>query len=142
MHVCGMAKGSSDPFEQLRALAESGRRIKLAPGVVGKTSQVLLGLLAIWAVILWRLSPGEPWFSGALLLVGAVLTGLFYVWSGQMQTFAKENPALALMEGADITEYKRFEAQAKGNVAIALTPPVADPDQPVVAIDPPGPDRQ
>lgn len=59
-----------------------------------------------------------------------------------MEDFAKENPALALMEGADITEYKKFEAQSKGQLHLPHSAPSADPEKPVItAMEPLGPDK-
>ncbi len=127
----------TNPIETLKGLAESGRRIRLAPGVVGKTSHTFLGLLALWGIVLWKLTPSEPWFSAALIGVGLVMTWVFHRWSQQMQQFAKENPDLALMEGADITEYKKFEARIKGRKKIEPSPLTADRDPPpAIALDP------
>jgi hypothetical protein len=40
-------------------------------------------------------------------------------WCRESREFAVANPALALMEGADITDYQRFQAEMKG---VALLP--------------------
>lgn len=77
-----------------------------------------------------------------MIAAGALATYVFSTWSKRMEDFAKENPALALMEGADITEYKKFEAQSKGQLRLPQSAPSADPEKPVItAIETPGPDR-
>jgi len=52
------------------------------------------------------------------LLLGSALLFTLYAMreTKSMRDYAVKNPALALMEGADITEHQRFEAQAKGQL--------------------------
>ena len=52
-----MSDASPDPIAFLKGLAQSATRIRLAPGVLGKTHTVMLGVIALWVVVLYRLSP-------------------------------------------------------------------------------------
>ena len=117
---------SPDPIKWIKGLAESATRVRLAPGVVGKTTFGFLGLCALWGIIFWRLGT-DPWLNVPLFAGGCIATLVFLQWSKQTRKFAEDNPALALMEGADITEYKKFEAQSKGQVQIEATPVIPDP---------------
>lgn len=109
--------GSIDPIEWLREAAESAKRIRLAPGVLGKSSWLTYGVAAAWVVVLWRIS--EHMLQNGLLFGGAILFTLYALRETKnMRDYAVANPALALMEGADITEHQRFEAQAKGQLPV------------------------
>ncbi len=52
-----MSDASPDPIAFLKGLAQSATRIRLAPGFLGKTHTVMLGVIALWVVVLYRLSP-------------------------------------------------------------------------------------
>ena len=103
----------SGPIEWLKRLGESSTRIRLAPGVIGKSSTMWIGLIVAWVVVLARLSATEFILDGALFAGGVFLSLLVLRETGHMRAFAEKNPELALLEGADIIEYKRFEAQSK-----------------------------
>jgi hypothetical protein len=126
-----------DALKVIRSLAETaGRRIKLAPGVIGKSSLLYLGTVVLWGIVLWRLTPDNPLFDGLLISCALMVTLLVRRETRRMRDFAVANPALALMEGADITEFKRFEEQAKGLPAVDRSPVIVDPTRPP-AIDVP-----
>src|SRR5579859_1743330 len=115
-----------DPYEILRRLAESYRQIRLGRGVVGKTGHATLGLFALWAIILFRLS--DSWLLDSLLFGGGVIiTGIYCWWTKKTHEFAEKNPGLALLEGAELIEYQRFEAQAKGLASVSGLPAIPDP---------------
>lgn len=102
-----------DPATVVEGILSSGRNIRLGRGVVSKTSYVA-GLTAIvWAGIVWRWS-ADLTMNAGLLIVGLLLTA-FSVWfiSGT-QRFAERNPAQALLEGAELLEWQKMEAAAKG----------------------------
>src|SRR5260370_34000845 len=105
-----MPEKTSDPIEWLKGLAESATRVRLAPGVIGKSTYINIGIVVLWAIVLFRLSPSELWLDAALIACAAVAA----VWGRRecrhMREFAVANPALALIEGADITEHQPFEA--------------------------------
>lgn len=125
-----MATGQppQDPFEIAKRLSESFREVKFGGGVVGKTAYTTLGVIGLWAIVLFRLSETSPWwFNGGLLAAGVVGTWFGWWWVTRTQKFARENPALALLEGTQLLEYQRFEAEAKGMLPrpgpVAVTSP-------------------
>lgn len=85
-----------------------------------------LGAAAVFAVTVWRMTPDNLLFDGFLALFG-----LIFLWFARservaMHDFAEKNPALALMEGAEITEHEKFIAQSKfGREATVL---IVDPN--------------
>lgn len=128
-----MLPPDSDAPVWLRQLTESYKGIRLARGVVGKTSYALMTLLGLWAIIVFRLSTDlvmNLFLGGS----GLIATAIFIWWTRSTQLFAERNPAQAILEGAQLLEYKRFEAQAKGNPQIASSPPIKDPSFPVTSI--------
>ena len=94
-------------------LGESYSQIQFGPGVVGKTSRATLALLAVWGVILFRLST-DLGMNTFLVGGGLIATMIYKWWVDKSHTFAEKHPDLALMEGAQLIEYRKFEAQAKG----------------------------
>jgi hypothetical protein len=117
----------SDPIAWLKTLAQYATRIRLAPGVLGKTHTVMLGIIALWMVVLFRVSATEPLLDGALAIGAGIGTWVGLRWCREARAFALANPALALMEGADITEHQRFEAEAKAGVLPIGLPSVPSP---------------
>jgi len=73
----------------------------------------MVALIAIWGIILWRLS-SDVFLDGALMVGGLIATSAFVWWTRKTHAFAERNPGLALLEGAQLLEYQRFEARAKG----------------------------
>lgn len=112
---------AGDPLELVRKLSESYRQVRFGPGVVPKTSRAMIGLLAVWVIIVWRLS-ADLALDTALVIVGVIATGLFVWWVRRTHDFAERNPALALLEGSQLVEYQRFTAQLKGQVVDEASP--------------------
>ena len=132
-----MPDGNPDPItDWIKKLAESATRIRLAPGVIGKSTYINVGTVVLWAIVLWRLSPTEFIFDGILIGCAVLAT----LWGQRqcrlMREFAIANPSLALMEGADITEYKKFEAEAKSIKNVGKSPLTTDPNKPVISAIP------
>lgn len=132
---------SMDPIEWLKEAAESAKRVRLAPGVLGKSSWLTYGVAIAWIVVLYRLS--DNLVLDGLQLAGVILFTLYAMReTRKMRDYAVANPALALMEGADITEHQRFEAQAKGQLPVGThLISTADPTRaPLIGHVQPGPE--
>lgn len=123
-----MSNSNSDPTAWLGKLTETYGRIKFPRGVVGKTSQVMIALLILWAIIALRLS-GNSWFD-PLLVVGLVATAVFIWWARSTQGFAQRNPGQAMLDGAEFLDYYKFEVQAKGLLPPGDSPLITDPERP------------
>lgn len=131
-----MASDSPDPVAYIKSLAVSGLRMRLAPGITGKSSFIYVGLITLWGIVLLRLSPNEYIFDAALIGAASFMTWIGMRECRKMREFAVANPALAMMEGADVIEYSRFEAEAKGLIGRDRTPSIADPVPPALPITP------
>lgn len=130
-----------NPIDVISRLAETHRQIRFGRGVVGKTGHATIGVIGLWGLIIWRLTE-NLWFDIALIGGGLVVTLIYAWWVKSTQAFAKENPGLALMEGAELLEYQRFEAQAKGlpsAVGVGLIVAPSAPNR--ITSDPQQPDR-
>jgi hypothetical protein len=119
-------------LEGLGVKAESAGRVRLGRGVVGKVTNAFIAVAVVVAAAILSLS-GQPWLIFALALLFALG---FFVYQRSILNFARRNPHLALMDGAEVTDYKRLELAAKG---IPLPPPsplMGDPQNPVVDVLP------
>lgn len=117
----------SAPPDWLSKLGESYSQVKFGPGIVGKTSRATLGLMTVWAVVVWRFSP-DAWQNVFLLAGGCIVTIMYWWWVNKTHTFAESHPDLALLEGAQLIEYKKFEAAINGKT-IPAAPTIPAPDQ-------------
>ncbi len=115
----------ADPEELLRRAVEAGRNIKFGRGVVGKTSYAVIALIGMWVVVVWRLG-SDPVMNCFLLASGAIVTGAFIWWAAATQRFAERNPAQAMLEGGEMLEYQRWEAQTKGGRGANRGPRIAE----------------
>lgn len=89
--------------------AEALDRIRLAQGVVGKSS-IVAGLIVIaLAVIAWNLR--DP---GYLIAVACILLLLFGIYFIGVLWFAHKNPGVALLEGAELIQWRQLEMGVKG----------------------------
>jgi hypothetical protein len=132
-----MSSADGDPGSDiLKRLGETYRSVRLGRGVVGKTGHAMLALLGIWAVIAWQLSD-NLYRDFGLLIAGTAATAIFWWWTRSTQQFAERNPAQALLEGAELLEYQRFEAQIKGFPPIKDSIRVTDPTQSLPAPEEP-----
>jgi hypothetical protein len=104
---------TNDPMLDLRNILESGKSIKFGRGVIGKTSHIAMANLGVWSVIVFRWGDNLV-VDGGLMAIGLAATAFSVWWTKSSQSFANQNPAQAMLEGADFVEYRRMEMQAKG----------------------------
>ena len=80
---------------------------------MSKTTYVAALPLIVWLAAAWRWN-GAVSDNIGLLIAGAAST-LFAIWYIlATHRFAEKNPALALLEGAELLEWQRTEAAVKG----------------------------
>jgi hypothetical protein len=84
-------------------------RIRLARGVVGKSSYVALSAMLALAVAAWGLKG-----NAALLSLAGIILFLFVVYFVGIIRFANRNPGLALLEGAELIQWRQMEISAQG----------------------------
>jgi hypothetical protein len=124
---------ADEPNPILNYLKEIGGVFKLGSGVLGK-SAIVIGILMVAVIAaVWR-SHSDFAIVGALL-IGA---GLFFLWFNRVLGFASKHPDLTLLEGAEWTGWKRFEAEAKlglgtekeqiGQAELAALPGTSNPN--------------
>jgi hypothetical protein len=126
------------PQELIRSLSENFQKVSFGGGVVGRTAHAYWGLLAIWLVIVYRLS-ASVLLDGVLVGSGLIITGAVMWWVKRTHTFAERNPVQSMLSGSEFVEIQRYMAQAKGLpnpettalVEVAPSgPPSSDPKQP------------
>ena len=103
--------------------------IRLAHGVVGKTSIVAGIVFLVLGGITWRLP------VDSLFLFGGMIAAGFFVYLLAVMWFAHKHPEQALLEGAEIIQFRQQEMAAKGlptppSSPLTLNP--ADPPQPPI----------
>lgn len=119
----------SDPHDTpqwLRRLASTYQGVRFGRGLVGKTSYAVVALIPVWLIIVTRVS-SDLMLDGALVGSGAFITVGVLWWTGSTQRFAERNPAQAMLDGGELLEYQRFEAQAKGLAPLRDNLLTADP---------------
>jgi hypothetical protein len=95
-------------LEQVGINASSLDRIRLARGVVGKASYVAgAALLALGAVALVL---REPLY---LLILAICVLLIFVVYFGGVLWFAHRHPGVALLEGAELIQWRQMDMAAK-----------------------------
>ena len=103
---------------------EAFDRIKLGRGVVGKVSYVAAAALLVLAAAALRIS-GVWLFAG---LIGAtVIVFLAYIMG--ILWFATKNPGIALLEGAELIQWRQMEMGVKGVKSIPQEPNIEPPQQ-------------
>jgi hypothetical protein len=120
----------------LNKLSETYSQVQFGPGVVGKTSRATLALMGVWAVVLFRLS-GDLWMNSFLLAGGIIATGIYRWWVNKTHTFAESHPDLALLEGGQLIEWQRWEAEINGQI-LPKTLPIPEPRPQVEGPSPAG----
>lgn len=110
-----------DLARTLLARMQALGHIRLARGVVGKASVVAGIALLVLGGIAWRIGP-------ALLLVVAGMVMLtFFVYLTAVLWFAHRHPEQALLEGAEIIQYRQLELAASH---VPEAPPLAPTEPP------------
>jgi hypothetical protein len=94
-------------------IKEIGGALKLGSGLLGKSAIALCVWLGIILIAVFRL-------NSDFAIVGVVAVGGigFFLWFFPVIGFAKKNPAEALLEGAEWSGFKKFQASAKNHPSL------------------------
>jgi hypothetical protein len=106
-------------LKSLGIKADSFSNFRFGPGVVGKISLVVTSAIIVLGIIAIRTS--------SEILLGALSVGVIGLaaWhSKTIRSFAKDNPALAILEGAEYVAHQQIYLAAKGQAI--------PPDQPLI----------
>ncbi len=115
-----------------RLTASVSGLFKFGPGIMGK-SAILLGLLFVGIIVL------AIWPSPIALAAWALGAVAFFLWYFPMLRFARENPAQAMLDGAEWRIWKQFEITARQLPPSAGgTQPMFDPGVAPPALPSPG----
>jgi hypothetical protein len=125
--------GIASVFKGIGISAEALDRIRFGRGVIGRVTFVALAVFAILGIVADRVS-GNYFLIG----IGAAAAVLFLVFLFKVLDFAKKNPAIAVLDGAELITWRQLDLAAKGipNPPAAVSLP--DPDA-LLAIPPPLP---
>jgi hypothetical protein len=88
--------------------ASSYDRVRLSRGVVGKSSYV--AGLALIVLIVAAYSSKDTTYLLAIAILAAIIFVVFFVGA---LWFASKNPGLALLEGAELIQWRQLEMTAK-----------------------------
>jgi hypothetical protein len=106
-----------ETLEQAGINASTLDRIRLARGVVGKTSYVAGAAILALAVVAWGLRDPSYLIADAVLVVI-----LFVVYFIGTLWFANRHPGVALLEGAELIQWRQLELAAKSMPVITDLP--------------------
>jgi hypothetical protein len=114
------------PTEEIieRIAQSAGGAFRFGKGIVSRSSVVLLVFMI--AVALTVLGLPGLWKLAGLGIGGAV----YLIWYFASLRFTKEHPDLALLDGAEWSAWKKFEASAKGVPALGDASPITNPQLP------------
>ena len=111
--------------EILKTLVKAGiidpRDLVHAPGVVGKTNTVVLGLMAVFGVAAWRLGD-HPWFVVGDLALAIFVTAGYFVF---VIYFVRKYPAEMLLS----EKYYSEHLKSKNQPVILAPPETLEPEE-------------
>jgi hypothetical protein len=96
-----------DVARTLLARMQALGHIRLARGVVGKTSVVAGIALLVLGGIAWRID------AASLPMMAAAVVVAFFVYLAAILWFAHRHPEQALLEGAEIIQYQQLQMAAR-----------------------------
>jgi hypothetical protein len=104
---------TEDPAVTVERILDSGRNVRFGKGVVAKTSYIAALTVAVWGIIAWRWSADLPSNMG-MVLAGLIVTLFAFWFIRSTQKFAENNPAQAMLEGAELLEWRRLDEKING----------------------------
>jgi hypothetical protein len=107
MYAARIVANGDDLTRTLLARIQALGHIRLAQGVVGKASVVAGIVLLTLGAIAMRVD------SDLLLVIAGIVVLVFFVYLAAVLWFAHRHPEQALLEGAEIIQYRRLELAAR-----------------------------
>lgn len=102
--------------------------IKFGPGVIGRTSTVLLGAAFVFATAIWALQ-NYPYLVIAAL---AAFTALLVWFVHKAFHFAHTHPKFSVLDGAELVQFEQLQQAARDPSIIELeAKPVPNSQAPV-----------
>jgi hypothetical protein len=98
-------------------------RIRLARGVVGKATYVAVAAILALGGIAWRVAD-----SLQLLLAGGLIVLIFVLYFIGVLWFANRHPGVALLEGAELIQWRQMDIAGKSVRAIDNVPVLPGPE--------------
>jgi hypothetical protein len=99
----------NDVLKSAGVSADALSRIRLGPGVVGKTTYGLIAVVVVLGTVAWPVT--NEWLRTGLGLLVALVFVLYFVC---VMWFAHKNPGAALLEGAELLQWQHEELVSKG----------------------------
>ena len=117
--------GIEDLLKNFGISTESVDRIRLAKGVVGKTTTAVLIVLMVLALAIFKLNNPQ-----LILILGIAAGFVFLVYFIGVMLFAHKNPGPALLEGAELLRWRQFDLATKGSPSQPASPSLPGPGLP------------
>jgi len=114
--------GIEKQLESAGIKGETLDRIRLARGVVGKSSYVAGAAFLTLVTVAWSLR--DP---GYLLALAVFVLLLFVIYFAGVLWFAHRHPGEALLEGAELIRWRQLEMGVKGEPSLPQAPNVSPP---------------
>jgi hypothetical protein len=89
-------------------IREIGGVFRLGSGVLGKSAIAIGILIAVGGIAVFRLHSDT-----AILIALGLIVIVFFLWFFPVLRFCKDNPAAALLDGAEWQGYQRLQMEAK-----------------------------
>lgn len=117
--------------------SEGIAKIHLRRGVVGRSSGVALGVMAVIGIGVYRIN-GDYLILAMVSMAVLVFAGFFK----EAMKYADKNPAAALLEGSELVTWRKQELSAKYIPDPPKTQAISDPKTPLSSLPAPeGPDQ-
>ncbi|MCS6306433.1 MAG: hypothetical protein H8K07_22630 [Nitrospira sp.] len=124
-------------LNEIGAKSEVFDKIRLGPGVVGRSATVAVCALIVMGVIAYNLND-----KASLLIIAGAAFLLFLIFFIGSMIYGSKNPSAALLEGAELVTWQKQELAAKSIPTPPSTLAIPDPKAPppaTLAIE--GPDK-
>lgn len=108
--------------EFLKAIGPATGRVRLGPGVVGRTTTAAIIALVVLGIVAWNLT--HQWLLGGVAALGFLIFIVYFI--GVMH-FAGKHPAAALLEGSEFLKWQQDEWVVKGVLGPPTSPRIIDP---------------